>query len=150
MNVHQRKNGRWFEAIKKLWLVLSFLLFASGGSALAEEQFQFTLGMFPVIDEMAQNTMVQGYWLGVNTGCILAGGEKGSHHCDNLIMQYGCGPLIKIRDVLNEIADKDKYKDVLIDVALLAVGLGCSNNEFNYAKIYSDLDRHVEGSATDP
>jgi len=44
---------------------------------------------------------------------------------------------------LLEIAQKEKYKNINLNIVLYTVLLGCPNGEFDYVRIYKNLDNDI-------
>jgi len=138
--------------MKKICHLMVFILFIPNGLALAEEQFMFTLGTLPTWNnDLAQMTFISGYMFGLQAGCsqgaVMVGGDFDSA-ADMCVDKLTCKPS-KIRELLLEIAEKDKYKKIHVALALGLIINGCSNDEFDYAQIYSSLDGAPLNGATE-
>ena len=153
MRVHQRKNGRWFGTMKKLWLVLAFLMFVSGGASFAEEKprTSFTLGVFTTWSVDLQTGFIEGFTNGIIFGCHGGAGELAPERCSPALVACLLKVPGGVRSLLLEIAKKDKYKELDINVALSVVLTGCSKiDEFDYALIYGNLDTLIEAFKKGP
>ncbi len=114
-----------------------------------EEKSAITLEDFSNMSAKMQSMAMVGYVNGFVFGCEVGAGvgtsreaEENKNHCDFVRGYMLCTSMDKVKNLLLEIAEKDKYKNVDLFDAIHLASFGCSSitGDIEYAQIYKSLD----------
>ena len=95
--------------------LMVMLVFAGlGGPAFAGEWAGFELRAFPLLNGEAQAGYISALRAGLELGCAVGAGEARPGRCAK-IMESGKCDLIKIRDLMIEIAKIEKYQKKIVE-----------------------------------